>query len=402
MPYQHSSGAYEHTGAYAVDPVAAQIIDNLERGNLDPYTTPTDYTITTDSTFVFEGSNALRNPTTTIDKIYSTSDLDNYAQKNTRFTKRLYVESGGIAQALFGGPDGNNCYILTVSDAADAILIQRLDGGSFNTVARTDIPITTDEHLLATGDWASDDTLRLTIATESGDIFGVVEGADSTYNATGWGWRGRQHAADIAKVTDTAVGHTTGVAEDFEDDDLSDYQGSLSNFEIVSSPTHGGSSFACQHQSGAFSAIYNYQSLDAGPFRPGDTAEIYVYGDSSFTSSPNCEFVFGFQDTANFYVAEIIPGAATGGGSDNTRLQRFSEVSGNGLLAGEDNTAYNTDSWIKMVLDWAENKTATLTTFDDNGNQLSPGVSATLDTFQGGAVGYRGDVGSTYDDLSFA
>jgi hypothetical protein len=186
----------------------------------------------------------------------------------------------------------------------------------------------------------------------------------------------------------------TGVIDDFEDSDLSEYsfdRGS-SGASLVTSPTHSGS-YALSltdvavemisRPGGSTPDLPNYPSA-------GDTFRYNVYatGGVQYTN-----YTYGVQDHRNRYFVRI--------DFAGNRFRLYKYADGNTTeLVRDDTITVSEDQWYELEVDWVSNGTHTITLLDDTDSQVGQ-LSATDETWTSGGIGYDGymdDGGTLYID----
>lgn len=186
----------------------------------------------------------------------------------------------------------------------------------------------------------------------------------------------------------------TGVIDDFEDNDLSQYsfdRGS-SGASIVTSPTRSGS-YALSlsdvavemisRPGGSTPDLANYPSA-------GDTFRYHVYatGGVQYTN-----YTYAVQDHQNRYFIRI--------DFAGNRFRLYKYADGNATeLVRDDTITVSEDQWYELEVDWASDGTHTITLLDSNDSQVGQ-LSYTDATWTSGGIGYDGymdDGGTLYID----
>ncbi len=187
--------------------LVSKIVDNFERGDLNPYTGSTSSFTLTDAP-TKEGNYALESGN--YDEIISTSGLPNYPTQSaeTKYVVNIYMD-GGTPQFMFGVQGSDNLYLLR--PGPDIGFLKKSDGG-FSTIRENKdlASAPSQEWLRVELEWETSGLMTATVYDEQGVCVGVGIVKDTDYTGGGIGWRGTDPVYyDNARIED--VDSTPGV-----------------------------------------------------------------------------------------------------------------------------------------------------------------------------------------------
>lgn len=175
------------------------------------------------------------------------------------------------------------------------------------------------------------------------------------------------------------------VVDDFEDQDLAEYQGDTGNFQFTTSPVQSGT-YALEKPPGGTYDIVSTSGLPRYP-APGDTFEWYWYCTQPDTTDQRA--FFGVQnsptnmDDADADGYEVVPYAQ----GDEFRLWRRDGGSVT-VLASTAQTNWPSGEWARMQVSWTTGGDITAKMFDASDTELVS-VSATDTTYGKGGIAMR-------------
>lgn len=396
------------------------IIDNFEDNDLVEYFGETsNASISTAN--VYEGSYSLKLdiPDTVSPQIFSTSGLPRYPQAGDTFE---YWWRAGNASSwgsmLFGVQDETNFYQIQLRADDDVATVYRIDSGSYTTISQTSVTLSEDTWYRIEVAWAEGGSMTATVYDTGGTSLASTSTTDATYTGGGVGW-----AADIggggtggvwfdsAEITATTSG--TGVIDDFEDNDLSEYsivRTDASVDVLTQSGTVYEGSYALEisdpNNTGENCGVLSTDGLDRYP-QAGDTFSYWTYLPTTDSTNFNT-LEFGVQDQSknsnatidNGYRFDISPS------NDNIRLGEYDGGSFTELDSNSNVTWSNhVGEWLEVVVGWGKGGNITVTVYDSTGTEIvSTSGNSTL--YSGGAIGVSnfssptGSDGAIYYDLA--
>lgn len=181
-------------------------------------------------------------------------------------------------------------------------------------------------------------------------------------------------ATGIPTLSTLVSGRTNRIIENFEDRDLSEYDGEVSKFEIQSEITFRGNAglkgAANIGEIRSTSGLLNYPSQ-------GDLFDCRVL--LTNVGSGATVVMFGVQDESNHYRINL--------DKNNGELRFVRNTPGSSRLLAKDTVNYFTNIWYRVKVDWRTNGTIAVTLFD-NEDQWVGGVTVTDDTFEEGGIGF--------------
>lgn len=364
----------------------------------------------TQNSVVYEGTVALEmhNDDGASHDILSTSGLPRYPNAGDTFQFRLYFENAeSSGEMKFGVQDSDNYYRARVvkNPYSNEISLDKRVGGSltnletaFGTIPFGTIP--TSEWMRGVIDWVSNGDLTFTLYDASGsEIASTNTVNDSEFSTGGIGWDGYVDSFsgdnvyyDIAKLT--AVGQDpTVVIEDFEDNDLSNYDTQIQTgnanptFNIVTSPVYEGS-YALQVDDGGDNQGGHLLDTNDETQYPdaGDSWDFWVRADGE---SELVGMFYGVQDDAdntryhaNFHENQ-----------DRIDLVKWAGTSQE-IQATSQSFSYTLGTWVRGHVDWATDGTHTFKLFDQNDNEFAT-VTMSDSEMTSGGIGWHQSNGST-------
>jgi len=171
---------------------------------------------------------------------------------------------------------------------------------------------------------------------------------------------------------------TVSGIDNFEDNDLDEYLGDTGLASISTSAYEG--SYAAELSSSAL--IYSLPG-DSDPDLPNYPAQGDIFETRMYSQGGEpARFVFGVQDSSNYYYAEADPAAGSltlyvkSAGSDT----ELASTTGLSILTGE---------WLRLAVEWKTDGTQIVQLFDASGTEItSGGISATDATYSSGGIGF--------------
>lgn len=154
------------------------------------------------------------------------------------------------------------------------------------------------------------DVITGTIFDVNGNELETLTLDDNTYSTGGIGMRagldGEGGAWDHARLTDGTI------IDDFEDADISEYQGDTGGFNIVTSPVIEGT-YAVQTNPDSFKEIFSLSGLNHYPER-GEPFRVWIYADTGTArllvfhfarQADDARYRIGFNPTGDFHIARF-------------------------------------------------------------------------------------------------
>jgi len=384
------------------------VIDDFEDNDIQEYGGDTA-NFSTQSTTVFEGSYALETtlPSNDFAGITSVGGLDRYPNAGDTFQVRIRWDStdsikyvAWCAQSIAESPDA---YQVIVDANSNNFTIARQESG-YNELATTNYDPATnaDEWMRVEVEHGEGGSITATLYDSNDSQVNQLNAADATFTEGGVNFiesSSNDDSAttywDLAEITATTSG--TGVIDDFEDNDISEYQGSKTGFITQTGTVYEGSYALSQNDSSAdFTEMFSNSGLPRYP-QSGDTFELRAYADSSGSGDPEQQpqTLFGVQDADNLYMV-----GTTEGSTDGLRIWVKSGGSFN-KIASSSSSGVPIDEWMKWVIKWSSDGNITFTVYDNSGNKVDS-ISATDTAYSGGGFGFRGSYNSYYDIAEIA
>lgn len=150
-----------------------------------------------------------------------------------------------------------------------------------------------------------------TIFDASGNELETLTLDDNTYSTGGVGMRagfeGEGGAWDHARLTDGTV------IDDFEDGDISEYQGDTGAYNIVTSPVIEGTHAVQTNPNSSFKGIFSLSGLNHYPER-GEAFRVWIYADTGTArflvfqfarQTDDSRYWIGFNPTGEFHIARF-------------------------------------------------------------------------------------------------
>lgn len=153
------------------------------------------------------------------------------------------------------------------------------------------------------------------------------------------------------------LGEDYTIHEDF-DNGLTKYSGDTALFSVVQSPTitGGGSNVLEMASNDYYCHIYATGESVLGP---GTTFDVFMRTSSGGTDQQG-EFKFGLQDTSNYY--RLRPYF-----DDDAVYMQVNDGGSNSTFIFDDQMTFSTGAWYRFRVDWEDDNTFTLSTFDAGG-----------------------------------
>lgn len=192
------------------------------------------------------------------------------------------------------------------------------------------------------------------------------------------------------KVTDSTV-----IIDDFEDGDVSEYQGSVSNARINNTFTKNGSyglSFYGGDDNGNQYTIATDSGLNYFP-KSGDTIKFWY---KTNTTDKSDGFYFGVPNPSNTGMNTFPDGYEVEFGTSTAfALRKDSSIIESTSYYITENNEY------QIVIDWGSNGNISISIEDSAGNQVKS-LSTTDSTYNSGGIGFEsGGTGSAAGDANF-
>lgn len=231
-----------------------------------------------------------------------------------------------------------------------------------------------------------DDTVVATTTTDSVGAYEVT-GLESTntyhvaaqYNDGSTVYAGESYPF-IEPYTDT------GPIDDFERDDIDPYTGEKTSFNTQTIRVQEGSvALEMGNDDGSNHEIRSTSGLPRYPDK-GATFSFRIYFDNTQSSGA---FLFGVQDSDNYYRAQINP--------SNGEISLSKREGGILSDIGTASVSIPTAEWLEGVIVWG-NSDMTLTLNDSGGNELGSTPAGSDEVFTSGGVGWIGSVESFSED----
>jgi hypothetical protein len=170
----------------------------------------------------------------------------------------------------------------------------------------------------------------------------------------------------------------------FEDSNLDEYSGDLSDFGVVNTPTQE-LNYALEGQSTDSSNAGHVTSLNGLSYYPsqGNTFRFWCRTNSDTDTLRSTGFgVQGTGDTPDAYFVDFNRGS----GSFALVVRDAGSVS----TVGSASQSWSNDTWYEVEVDWGAGGTITATLFDDSGSQLNQ-VSGSDSSHTNGGIMFRID-----------
>lgn len=187
-------------------------------------------------------------------------------------------------------------------------------------------------------------------------------------------------SSDVLVFHDQAAGAVSSGIDDFEDGDLSEYSDPQGVFQITTSRTKDGTTYAGQFEDGSVegASLYSTSGLPDYP-QAGDVFEAWFYAESG---SINGGFLFGYQDSNNRYEASS--------SFDRGTWIEINKLDGGNKteIARDENTDLTSGAWYRFQLEWDSDGDMRLAVFDDSGNLVGD-TYGTDSTWTSGGFGWQ-------------
>jgi hypothetical protein len=324
---------------------------------------------------VYDGTYALEIATTSStdqDTATSESGLPRYPQAGDTFQTRLYGEPDSSFQYkshVGFAVDGNDMYRIYYAPEETEFSIRRVDGGSATNIA-TDgsAPQLKNEWLRITVDWGKGGSITATLYDSSGAQQTQISATDATYTTGGIQFFGRDPTAsgasiywDLAEITSTT--DATGVIDDFEDGDISEYFGSTGDWSVQTGTVYEGT-YALESSVANVTGITSQSGLPRYP-QAGDTFRARIRFENDTSVNREAGFAFFMNDdgtnNARRYRVEVR--------ADNPDMRitiRGNDVT-NSTLASTSIPQPNADEWYEFRIDTGEGGKITFELYDESG-----------------------------------
>lgn len=192
----------------------------------------------------------------------------------------------------------------------------------------------------------------------------------------------------------TSLPSGSGVIDDFNDGDLSEYQGDTNAFSTTTSTVFEGThALLSPASSGSLDTIYSQSGLNTYP-QAGNSVDVHIYitaGDTRYRA-----FGFGKQAASGF--AEGYEAVVDAFG-DKIMLEKR----GGSRLGEHIISSIPTGEWLRQNVDWGSSGTITHTLYDSGGTQLAQ-TSGSDSEFSSGGIEFIADQSTapadTYWDLA--
>lgn len=371
-------------------------IDDFEDNDLDEYDNTSDFAVNSTSP-VKEGTYSMKQTLAGSTALtQSQAGLPRYPQAGDTFEAWVYFGSdANQAGVAFAVQDMNNFYLARIVNGTDTLELTKKVAGSFTSLATASVTVGTGWYRLEVA-WGEGGSMTLTAYDDSDTGLGSASATDAEWVDGGFGWRGTDdHVAfDDANITTVTSG--TGLIDDFEDGDISEYseKNGTSNSVQTSTVKFGTYALRINNQGSTTDKIQSFAGLDRYP-QAGDTFEYYAQAtDVSDTFS---EIWFGIQeDTAQPPGYTVV----MQGNNDTLNLRKYdgteTEV-GFGSPLASTSVTWNANEWYRFKVEWGAGGTITVTAFDSGGTQVGQ-ISATDTGYTGGGFGWRVENSSSYFD----
>lgn len=200
---------YDGTSWGRVRPTSTPVVDDFERGDLDPYTGDKGNAIIQD-TNVTQGGYALRvqfSASGVTEDMRSVDGLVAYPEQGDTYTANVLLDmsaSGGHqARVLYGVQDASNFYAYIIREGD--VRIRKVEGGTVTDLYTSTVTVPTAEYLTVELVWGTDDTHTVTLTDSAGNTVDSGSGTDATWASGGVGWgaravNGDQVTADFDNV----------------------------------------------------------------------------------------------------------------------------------------------------------------------------------------------------------
>lgn len=328
--------------------------DHSEWRHLDPTTDDTAYV----SDVVWEGSQALEKSGYDEAISHPGDGLPEYFKKGEIWAFYLYIRSGlnsGVTGVYFAAQDRDNCFVTQWDGAND---------GQLETFLRQN---DASQYFLGNGESCPQDTwLEVRITRDDGTLGGKDNEIRVTWTRMDTGATIAEHSAvDSTFASESAIGfhNSSGIVtvfdaftqdpdgattdtkasgtviEDFNNSDLSRYEGTTGTYQIVSTPAYEGT--AAGQGDGSFDRIY-----DTGVTTPpkGSTFEAYVRA-STTAATQDVGIYYGVQDADNPYFVEMQ--------ADEAEFVAKTKVAGSfSTMASATGLTLAADTWYRIRVRW--------------------------------------------------
>jgi hypothetical protein len=368
------------------------VIDDFEDGDLSEYATNGSYWSADTNSPVVNGSYSLKYspPDNSANTIRSTSGLERYPQAGDTFDVWVNLGSSGPftannTQLLFGiqSTVGDNEYRVPIRgrDDQQQFAFQVRENGSQKTIASASYAYDPDTWYRVEVIWGEGGSFTITLYDIKGTQLQQITATDSTFASGGFGLlasstdsNGAAVAHDYAQITATTSG--TGVIDDFEDGDLSEYAGDIGGFNVQTGSVYEGT-YALESD-GPTTSQYIYSTSDLPRYpRAGDTVQFRAEisrADSTIGA------VFAATSGESGYLVAL--------DDANERLYLARLDSGSFNMLSENAFTVATGTWYRVKVDWGASGSITATAYNGSGTQVAQ-VSATDSTYTGGGFGWK-------------
>jgi len=353
------------------------VIDDFEDNDLSEYAGATG-NYQTQSSEVFNGSYALEDTdASSVSEIYSTSGLPRYPHAGDEFEFRVKVtDSGDFWYFNFGWQDGDNNYDLRYEPDVPQIELYEVSGGNFTQLGTSSVTQSTDVWYRVEIDWGEGGTITCTLYDENDSEVAQISATNSTHTEGGIGFKGNNTNTsntsiyyDYARITD--VTDSTGIIDDFEDNDMAEYFGDTSSLQPTTTRPFNGTYSLENPGDNNFYRVSSTSGLPRYPQR-GDTFEYRVYLDSLNDHLLSWASTSDITDRYRVYLKLAV---------DEFQLDAPSSTLGTQSVTWSN---YQ-DTWIRVEVDFQD--TVTATAYDENGGEIAQ-VTGTNVERDGGAISF--------------
>jgi hypothetical protein len=365
-------------------------IEDFEDGDISEYSGDTGSATVKNSAEipVEHGTYALEISGTTT--IHAAKDqLNNDAIAGDTFESQHYIDSGGVMRFLFGFQDSSNYYFVEADAPNGNWTLGKNDGGTESTISEntSGFTVPTKEWAKFEVDWGSGGSMTAKLFDANGSEVASTSGSDSTWSEGGHGWTESDSSstsyADYAFIKTTGsqttgTDRSTGIVDDFEDNNLSEYSSIEGNTATQSNVVHDDTyairteetSDVTRGHAGSMSGLSRYPQA-------GDTFQYWVRTEQGNTARMG----FGLQEDTKDNGYEILFN------DSKIDIRRFDN--GSGTVISETKVSTSAATWYQHVVEWEESGNITATLYDESGSELAS-TSATDTTYSDGGISFSG------------
>jgi hypothetical protein len=378
---------------FARTTVAANVIDDFEDAGITEYNGDTSSASVENKTNIptKHGDYALEiTGTATIQT--PAGNLNTDAESGDTFETYHYLPTSSVSRHLFGVQDANNYYYVEADSVNGNWTVGKIEAGGASVISEdTSVTVPTDVYLTFQIEWASDGSITANLYDGTDTKISSVTGTDNTWSSGGHGWS--EQGGSITSYFDYAVkqtsgsqttstGRDTGAIDDFEDNDISEYSGDTSFYQVQSSVVYEGS-YALQADavaSDGFKRIHSVSGLDRYP-QAGDTFEFRCRFESDVG---DVGMYFSRQDDNNQYQLLARPADDF----EDLRLKVVENGSYTTLASTTLSGGFPVNEWNRFKIEWGEGGSITISVYDASGSLLDS-INATDSTFIEGGISWH-------------